>query len=159
MMIDQTRRSLIKGIVCSMAFSAAPASVLATGNLGFNKTAANASQLPTCDLTIYQQKSGAKEIVSLMNFSNETITLDDITPVGLEHINDSIIVRLNNVKNGVIKLHPGERLAFEIEAISNNKDNEPLTIPNVLAGHVRISSDHPAFNGIIPVTVFDSQAA
>jgi hypothetical protein len=56
-------------------------------------------------------------------------------------------------------LQAGERLSFEIEAISNNAQEDDLQIPNVLAGHVKINSDHPAFNGIIPVTVFDAQVA
>ena len=93
-----------------------------------------------------------------MNLTDQAVTLDSIKPVGLQHINGSLVVKLNNVADGKLVLQPGERLAFEVEATSHNPDEE-LGIPNVLAGYVNITSDHPAFNGRIPVTVFDSQVA
>ena len=93
-----------------------------------------------------------------MNLTDQAVTLDDIKPVGLEHINGSLVVKLNNIPDGKLVIQPGERLAFEVEATSRAIE-DGLVIPNVLVGYVNITSDHPAFNGKIPVTVFDSQVA
>ena len=154
-MINQSRRTLLK----SLAYG----TVLATGvtssaawAMGQTKVT-KGSALPTCDISILQVQSNGKEIVSIMNFTDKVVTLDEITPVGLEHINGSLRVKLNSVKEGAIAIQPGERFTFEVEAISANLITEKDPIPNVLAGHLKISSEHPAFNGIIPVTVFDSQ--
>ena len=153
-MINQSRRNILKGMSYGLALSV---SGISTATLALSNKQTQINALPSCDITIYQQQSSGKEIVSLMNLTEKTVTLDSIEPVGLEHVNGSLVVKLNNISNGTIKLAPGERLAFEIEAISKQNQNDDLQIPNVLAGHVKISSDHPAFNGIIPVTVFDNQ--
>lgn len=164
-MINQSRRTILKslgyGIAVSasgLASSAAMALTPTMGNKDIN------TSLPSCDITIYQHQSTGTETVTLMNLSHKPVTLDSITPVGLEHVNGSLVVKINQAADGAVTLQPGERLSFEIEARthfnSNNKDNnDDLQIPNVLAGHLRVKSDHPAFNGIIPVTVFDGQIA
>ncbi len=159
-MINQSRRTILKSLGYGAALTAsglASSATMALASSAHDKTMM--SSLPSCDITIYQQQSVGKEIVSLMNLSDKTVTLDSITPVGLEHINGSLVVKPNQIANGTITLQPGERLSFEIEARSLDNSNDELQIPNVLAGHLRIQSDHPAFNGIIPVTVFDGQVA
>lgn len=156
-MIDQTRRKLIKSLGYTMALTTAGVSTLAMAN-NENKATAITSALPTCDISICQQQTNGKEIVSLMNLTDKAVTLDAITPIGLEHVNGSLVVKLNNVDNGAIIIQAGERFTFEVEAIGKAQKYNELQIPNVLAGHLKIKSDHPAFNGIIPVTVFDSQA-
>jgi hypothetical protein len=165
-MINQSRRKLIKTLGYGIALTAGGASTLAIASdstSDLTNKALQTSVLPTCDISICQQQSNGKEIISLMNLTDKSVTLDSITPVGLEHVNGSLVVKLNNVsdhvRNGVITIIPGERFAFEVEAISEVQKYNELQVPNVLAGHLKISSDHPAFNGIIPVTVFDSQAA
>ena len=157
-MINQSRRSLLKGMAYGTAALATGgvSAIAATADRGFDQSLQLA--LPSCDITIYQQQTVGKEMVSLMNLTDQVVRLDSIKPVGLEHINGSLVVKLNNVADGSLVLQPGERLAFEVEATSYAKD-DGLGIPNVLAGYVNISSDHPAFNGKIPVTVFDSQVA
>ncbi len=154
-MINQTRRQLIKTLGYGMALTAGGISTLAMAESNAELTKATA--LPTCDISICQQQTNGKEIVSLMNLTKKSITLDAITPVGLEHINGSLVVKLNNVSDGAVTIKAGERFTFEIEAISEKQKYNELQIPNVLAGHLKIKSEHPAFNGIIPVTVFDSQ--
>ena len=153
-MINQSRRNILKGMSYGLALSA---SGISTVTLALSNKQTQINALPSCDITIYQQQSSGKEVVSLINLTGETVTLNSIEPVGLEHVNGSLVVKLNNISNGTIKLAPRKRLAFEIEAVSKQNQNDDLQIPNVLAGHVKISSDHPAFNGIIPVTVFDNQ--
>ncbi len=159
-MTNQSRRTLLKGLAYGIALTASGASTAAIALTPNNK---QKCALPTCDITIYHQQTSSKEIVSLMNLSGEAITLDGIKPVGLTHINGSIIIKLNHVSDGKITLAAGERLSFEIEALSTAdqtvSQTGDLLIPNVVAGHVKITSDHPAFNGIIPVTVFDGQTA
>jgi len=160
-MINQTRRNFVKTLGYGLALTAGGASTLAMAQSAVDTSNA----LPTCDISICQQQTNGKEIVSLMNLTGKDVTLDAITPVGLEHVNGSLVVKLNNisagadVNNGAIVIKAGERFAFEVEAIGQTQKYNELQIPNVLAGHLKISSDHAAFNGIIPVTVFDSQAA
>lgn len=162
-MIDQTRRKLVKGLAYGLALSSSAVSAtsfaLDDTSTGKKTVTPHASSLPTCDITIFQQQSSGKETVSLMNLTGKSVTLDEITPVGLEHINGSLVVRLNPMETGSVVLKPGARLSFDIEAFSRSTAQSNPIVPNVLAGHVRIKSNHPAFNGKIPVTVFDNQAA
>lgn len=158
-MINQSRRNILKGMTYGLTLSVTSISTATMALSTASEQQTQANVLPSCDITIYQQQSSGKEIVSLMNLTNKAVTLDSIKPVGLEHINGSLVVKLNNVTDGAITLAAGERLCFEIEATSIQNPNDDLLIPNVLAGHVKISSDHPAFNGIIPVTVFDGQVS
>ena len=160
-MINQSRRTLLKGL--GMGGVIASTGMAASTVMAFSKetqiSTAVASALPSCDITIYQQQTTGKEIVSLMNLTDTPITLDSITPVGLEHVNGSLVVKVNKVPDGKITIAAGERLSFEVEAVTANLISEQDPIPNVLAGHLQINSEHPAFNGIIPVTVFDSQVS
>lgn len=163
-MINQSRRTLLKGMgygITAVATGGAASTVMAATATAASDAAINQSLqfvMPSCDITIYLQQTVGKEIVSLMNLTDKPVTLDSIKPVGLQHINGSLVVKLNNVSDGSVVMQPGERLAFEVEATSYGEADE-LGIPNVLAGYVNITSDHPAFNGKIPVTVFDSQVA
>ena len=163
-MINQSRRQLLKGMgygMAAVATGGAASTVMAATATASSEAAINQSMqfvLPSCDVTIYLQQSVGKEIVSLMNLTDKPVTLDSIKPVGLKHVNGSLVVKLNNVADGSVVMQPGERLAFEVEATTHGTQDE-LGIPNVLAGYVNITSDHPAFNGKIPVTIFDSQVA
>lgn len=156
--MQESRRQLLKGLGGCAVLMTPFVQVAEALTLAASSKEISGSSLPICDLTIYKQQSGAKESVSLMNLTDSPVKLDSINPVNLEHVNGSLVVRLNQVPEGSITLQAGERLSFEIEAISSDK-HEGTIVPNVLAGHVRVNSDHPAFNGIIPVTVFDGQVA
>jgi len=160
---NQSRRTFLKGAAATSMLSLGGLSGIVMASQMAEKTVSG-SALPTCDISIMRQQTLGKEIVSLFNHTNKTVTLDRITPVGLEHINGSLLVRINQVDqhaiNDAIHLQAGERLSFEVEATSTTHvESDELGIPNVLAGHLKIHSDHPAFNGIVPVTVFDSQTA
>lgn len=158
-----SRRTFLKGAAYSSALTLGGLSGIAMAGSAVSKRATEGYALPTCDISIMRQHTLGKEIVSLFNHTDKVVTLNSITPVGLEHINGSLLVKVNQIddhtSNKVIKLKAGERLSFEVEAITKNNSTESLPIPNVLAGHLKITSDHPAFNGIVPVTVFDSQVA
>ncbi len=160
---NQSRRTFLKGAAVTSALSIGGVSSIAFAGSSASKKIAEGSALPTCDISIMRQQTLGKEMVSLFNHTDKVVTLDSITPIGLEHVNGSLQVKVNKVgshsQQDVVRLKAGERLSFEVEAISENNSVDSLPVPNVLAGHLKISSDHPAFNGIVPVTVFDSQVA
>ncbi len=160
-MSNQTRRTFLKSAAYTSTLS-----VFGLSSLVFAKpkplTLPNNddySALPTCDITLFNKQTNAKQKVEFINHTDKAITIDSISPVGLEHVNDALIVKFNKLQDEAITLNPGEYLAFEIKVISKNPMNEAPYIPNVLAGHLKVVSDHHAFNGIIPVIVFDSQVA
>jgi len=161
-MMNQTRRTLLKSLAYGSALSLGGLSSTVMALKQPTSHIQNVgSALPSCDITIFQHQTLSKEIVTIMNLTDDNITLDSITPVNLEHINGSIRVKLNHIPEGTLSIAAGERLSFEVEAIStalSNQANAPH-IPNVLAGQLKITSDHPAFNGFVPVTVFDNQTA
>lgn len=158
-MINQTRRTLLKGLG---AVAIAPTTAMASG-LGSASEAVNqsGSALPVCDLTIYQHQTGSSETITLMNLTGKTVTLDEISPIGLSDIHGSLQVRVNLKERSGVILKPGQRLSFDVVASTAHAgpNTHELSVPNVIAGHVRVKSSHPAFNGIIPVTAFDAQVA
>ena len=112
-MINQSRRTLLKGMgygIATLATSGAASTVMASSQTVASGTAASQSMqfvMPTCDITIYLQQSVGKEIVSLMNLTDQVVTLDSIKPVALEHINGSLVVKLNNIADGNVVMQPG----------------------------------------------------
>ena len=100
-MINKSRRQLLKGMGYGMAAvatgGAASSTVMAATATASSEAAINQSMqfvLPSCDVTIYLQQSVGKEIVSLMNLTDKPVTLDSIKPVGLKHVNGSLVVKL-----------------------------------------------------------------
>jgi hypothetical protein len=163
-MFNKKRRKLLKTLVYGSALTVGGglSSVAFALNNAQDKVdsavnKATGTALPTCDISIMQQQTSGKEIITLFNHTNDTVHLDKITPIDLEHVNGSLMVKVNKATEGAINIAAGERLSFEVEAVTANIIEDSLPIPNVLAGHLLIQSEHPDFNGIIPVTVFDSQ--
>ena len=159
-MINQSRRTLLKGMGYGMA-------ALATGGVASTAMASAPHEVvnqsmqfvqPVGDITIYLQQTMGKEIVSLMNLTDQVIKLDSMNPVSLEHINGSLVVKINKDASGDLAIQPSERLAFEVDAMSYGADNDS-GLSNVLANHVNIKSEHPAFNGRIAVMLSDVQFA
>jgi len=137
-MTNQSRRKFLK----SMSYSPA----LALGGLtsaAFAFSDKTEVAQTSSDISIMQQQSHGKEIVTLVNNSNKTITLDSIHPVKLERVNGSLVVKVNALPtDGTVAMLPNERLSFDIldtnEAVHTN--------------HLTINSEHIAFNGEVPVT-------
>jgi len=161
-MFNKTRRQMLKSVAYGSALTVGgglSSVAFALTNLQNATDKASAeitgTALPTCDISIMQQQTSGKEMVTLFNHTDNTVTLDKITPIGLKHVNGSLVVKVNKVNDGALSIAAGERLSFEVEAVSAILLNDELPIPNILAGHLKIQSEHPAFNGIIPVTVFD----
>ena len=170
-MINQSRRTFIKGATYSTALTVGGLSsvAMATDALSKKTTAVKSiasmgSALPTCDISIPATQSIGTNIVTLTNTTRSTVTVNSISSMGLQHVNKYLAVKVNKLGSHAgqakVSLAPGEDLSFVVAAISSddsgNPNNKNLFIPNVLLGKLEVSSDHPDFNGIIPVTVFET---
>jgi hypothetical protein len=169
-MTNHTRRKFLKGLAYSSALSIGGLSGLAMAKPGKKtpQVRIDGSALPTCDIQLLPKQHFGTEVLTLSNHTNTDVTLDKITPINLEHVNNYLTIKVNkfgkHAGQTTVTLSPGERLELVVAAISsdiqgNTPDNYSLPIPNVLAGQLKVSSGHDDFNGIIPVTVFDSKAA
>ena len=166
-MFNQSRRTFIKGVAYSSALTAGGISSLAMATTD-SKLSANVSTggsaLPTCDISIAPHQTVGTEIVTLTNHTKGNVKFDSISGVGLEHINKHLIVKVNKLGEhagqGQVTLAPGEKLSFVVAAIScdecGNANSQNLFIPNMLAGQLNVKSNHPDFNGVIPLTVFET---
>ncbi len=165
-MINQSRRTFIKGAAYSSVLTLGGISglAMATGKNATSSASIDGSALPTCDISIAPNQTIGTEIVTLNNNTNTVVRINSISGSGLEHVNKHLTVKVNNVgkheNQGIVTLTPGEKLSFVVAALSTdecgNANNKNLFIPNMLAGQLNVSSDHPAFNGIIPLTVFET---
>lgn len=165
-MFNQSRRSFIKVVAYGSALSIGGLSSLAIANnsKAAGKTLFEGTALPTCDISLSQNQIIGTEIVTLNNHTNCDVTFNSISGAGLEDINKHLAVKVNKLgkhaNQSVVTLTPGEQLSFVVAAVCadeyGNANNKNLFIPNVLAGQLKVSSDHPAFNGVIPLTVFET---
>lgn len=164
-MINQSRRTFIKGAAYSSALTIGGlSSVAIAADALTTKAPVGGAALPTCDISIAPHQTVGTEIVTLTNHTKSKVKFTSISAVGLEHVNKHLTVKVNKLgkhaNTGVVILAPGEQLSFVVAAIScdecGNANNKNLFIPNVLAGQLSVSSDHPDFNGIIPLTVFET---
>ncbi|HIO93192.1 MAG TPA: hypothetical protein EYG68_10180 [Leucothrix mucor] len=137
-MIDKTRRKLLKTIGYGAALSATAVSSSAIAlSASHNASVANPADEVISGLSIFQQQSNGKEVVSLMNLSNEAITLDANAPVSLKNINDSLMISLNAANDDkTITLQAGERFVFNVETVAH---------------YAKLSSTHKAFNGVVAI--------
>jgi len=100
----------------------------------------------------------------LTNHTNTNVIFDSISGTGLEHVNKHLAVKVNKLgkhaNRDQVTLTPGEQLSFVVAVLSSddsgNANNKNLFIPNMLTGQLTVSSNHPAFNGIIPLSVFET---
>jgi len=168
-MFNESRRTFIKGATYSSAL--AVVGISSISNLAIStdsKISANAtvngSALPTCDISIAPNQIVGSEIITLTNHTNTNVKFKSITGVGLEHMNKHLAVKVNKLgkhtNQANVTLVPGEKLSFVVAALScddcGNANNKNLFIPNMLSGQLNVISDHPDFNGIIPLTVFET---
>ncbi|MEH6456425.1 MAG: hypothetical protein V7749_08895 [Cocleimonas sp.] len=166
-MFNQSRRTFIKGVAYSSALAAGGISGLAMATTDSQLSSNNSirgSALPTCDISIAPHQSVGTEIVTLTNHTSRNVRFDSISGVGLEHVNKDLTVKVNKIGKHAgqdqVTLAPGEQLSFVVAAIScddcGNANNQNLFIPNMLAGQLTVKSNHPDFNGVIPLTVFET---
>jgi len=167
-MINKSRRTFIKGVAYSSALTVGGLSgvAMATDALSTKESVAASSgaALPTCDISIPSNQCMGTEIITLSNTTASNVKIKSISSMGLQHVNRHLAVKVNKLGKhagqGQVTLAPGEQLSFVVAALSSddagNANNKNLFIPNVLLGKLNIESDHPDFNGIIPVTVFET---
>lgn len=167
-MFNQSRRTFIKGIAYSSVLTVGGLSsaAMATDALATKKPviASGGSALPTCNISIAPAQTVGTEIVTITNHTNTNVRLDSISSMSLQDVNKHLAVKINNLgihaDLSVVTLGPGDQLSFVVAALSSddsgNANNKNLFVPNVLLGKLNVESDHPDFNGIIPVTVFET---
>ena len=166
-MSKQTFNSSRRGFLKSAAY----ASVLSAGGLSSLAFASDSpstsmplSQLSNVDIAIMQQQMMDKEVVTLFNQSDKTISLNALQPISLQQLNSSIVVKVNQVdassKQGAIHMAPSQRIAFEIEAIGADfVDAKMLPMPSMAGDFLQVSSEHAAFNNIVAVSPLSQQIA
>ena len=151
-----SRRNFLKGAAYTSALSVAGISSFAyaittdTSTVG-GKTASVANG----DISVMQQKMLHKETVSLINNSDEAVTLDALHPVTIEGHNGSLIVKPNLIESAAsgstIIMQPRERISFEIQTTGSIFSHAEISDANILAGkQLHISSNHSGFNRLIP---------
>ena len=166
-MFNQSKRRFLKSMAYGSALALGTTTALSSFALaGTQKTISSA--LPSCDIQLLPQQTVGTETLNLTNHTNRSVTLEQISPVGLEGVHKHLAVKINKLGKhagqSIVTLAPGETLSFVVAAISKELsqgvDNQASNdaVPNVLAGQLKVSSDHAAFDGMIPVTVFDFQA-
>ena len=167
-MINESRRTFIKGVAYSSALTVGGLSSVAMATDALSTKAAvvptMGSALPTCDISIPSTQTIGTEIVSITNTTSTNVKFNSISSMGLQHVNKHLAVKVDMIGahtgQGQVTLAPGEQLSFVVAALSSddagNANNKNLFIPNVLLGKLEVRSDHPDYNGIIPVTVFET---
>ena len=165
-MSNTTRRTFLKGLACGSALSIGGLSSIAMAAKSSNKASTMGAALPSCDIHLLPTQNIGSEKLSLFNHTDKNVTIENITRHNLDGVNKFLAIKVNKLGKhsgqNSVTLSPGETMEFLVAAISsdnygNNSTNSSVSIPNVLAGQLLVNSNHQEFNGIIPVTVFDSQ--
>ena len=164
-MSNTTRRTFLKGLAYTSALSLGGISSIAMAK---SSASSATTALPTCDIHLLPTQHVGSETLSLFNHTDTSVTIDGIDKVNLDNENKFLVVKVNKLDKQTgqdsVTLAPGETMEIKVSAISSDYQeysaaNASLELPNVLAGQLKVSSDHQAFNGVIPVTIFDSKAA
>lgn len=163
-MSNTTRRTFLKGLAYGSALSVGGVSTLAMAK---SNTQTSGGALPTCDIHLLPTQQTGAETLSLFNHTDADVVIDGIDRVNLDE-NKFLAIKVNKLGeqsgHNSATLAPGETMEFVVAATSSDyqkysAENGSSAIPNVLAGQLKVSSNHQAFDGMIPVTVFDSKAA
>ncbi len=171
-MINTTRRTILKGIAIGTGATATAVSLptlaglpleaeLASGHLSATET----SLLPTCDLTVERGATHAHEAIEIHNTTASNVRIDSISSESLPRDSGALQIALqvdgaDGQEPRILK--PGESMQIMLSAHTSQAvfDGQATSLlPNVIAGQITVNSPNPAFNGVIPVTVFDLQVA
>ena len=136
----QSRRHFLKGAAYTSALSIGGLSSLAFA------TGASANQ----------QKTLAKETLTLFNQSDKTVTLDATKPVSLELVNGWVVVKINKQTEQstgkAISLAAGQRQSFAIDA-------KLAPMLKESGDYIVITSEFSVLNNMVPITTYDSMVA
>ena len=155
-----SRRQFLKGAVYTSVLSIGGVSSLAfaiNGNTTDAKVnTGQGSGFTKADISVMQQQMLHKETVSLFNNSDEGVMLDAKTPVTMERVNGSLVIKPNVVDavalNGMIMMMPRERISFDIQTTGGIFSSAEVEDVTQLEGQLmHITSEHSAFNRLIPV--------
>ena len=135
-----SRRHFLKGAAYTSALSIGGLSSLAFA------TGASANQ----------QKTLAKETITLFNQSAKTVTLDALQPISLEQVNGWIVVKINKhteqSTGQAIRLAAGQRQSFAIDA-------KLAPMLKESGDYIVITSEFSVLNNMVPITTYDSMVA
>ena len=155
---NQSRRQFLKGALYTSALSVGGVSSVAFAMSDKSNVSVNSpAELINNDISIMQQQMLHKETVTLMNTSNKDITLDALRPVTINRHNGSLIVKPNFIQSeafsGMIMMTPGQRISFDIQTTGSIFSSAEVSEGKPLKGkHLHITSEHAAFNKLIPVS-------
>lgn len=155
----QSRRNFLKGAAYTSVLSIGGVSSLAFAAKGKTAaaTAADTANAINADISVMQQPMLHKETVSLFNNSDEPVMLDAMQPIKIDRVNGSLVVKPNVISDkaysGMIMIHPRERLSFDIQTTGGIFSSAEVQDARLLDGQLlHISSEHSAFNRLIPVS-------
>jgi len=156
----QSRRNFLKGAAYTSALSVGGLSSFAYAIGGNTSTKVDgATKFVESDISVMQQQMLHKETVSLFNNSDKPIMLDALKPVTIERVSGSLVVKPNVIEagapafTGMIMMHPRQRISFDIQTTSGIFSSAEIADVSKLDGQqMHITSEHSAFNKLIPVT-------
>ena len=161
----QSRRNFLKGAAYTSALSVGGMSSLAFVMSGDTAiTVDGTTGAPNADISVMQQQMLNKETVSLFNNSDDALMLHALRPVLIVQVNGSLVVKPNLVKSaafcGMIMMQPRERISFDIQTTGSVFSSAEIQdVRNLNGQFLHISSEHSAFNKLIPVSSSDSVMA
>ena len=123
-MINQQRRTMLKSISLLAALPVAGFSSISAVQGVISDTAV---ELPAITLT---------------NLSPKTLTLNEITAVGSPDSDNTVQFKLKMAKTDCATLQPGAQMTFNVVACGDTDEH---------ISQIKIKSDHPEFDGFIPV--------
>jgi len=163
---NQSRRNFLKGAAYTTALSVGAigglSSLAFANSVGTKSDAITSTSIS--DINIMQQKMLHKEAVTLFNKSDDTIMLDALHPIQIIRVNGSLQIKPNFIESsaccGMIMILPRQRIAFDIQTTGGHFSSAEIQDVSKLDGQrLHVTSEHFAFNKLIPVSNFDSAMA
>ncbi|MEH6456428.1 MAG: twin-arginine translocation signal domain-containing protein [Cocleimonas sp.] len=162
---NQSRRNFLKGAtytsVLSIGALGGLSSIAFANNTGSKAKSDVISSTNISDINIMQQKMLHKETVTLFNKSDHEVMLDALHPVQIIRVNGSLQIKPNFIESsassGMIMILPRQRIAFDIQTTGGHFSSAEIQDVSKLDGQqLHLTSEHFAFNKLIPVSNFDS---
>jgi len=162
---NRSRRKFLKGAAYTSIISISGLSSLAFANSDVTKSTSDGINSANYDgIKIMQQQMLHKEAVTLFNMSDDEIMLDALHPIHITRVNGSLQIKPNfiesSLSSGMIMILPRERIAFDIQITGGHFSSAEIQDISKLKGQrLHITSEHFAFNKLIPVSNYDSAMA
>ena len=169
--VSQSRRNFLKGAAYTSVLSVGAVGAIGaiTSNVFTNSEVSKATSDAISSAThhginIMQQQMLHKEAVTLFNTSDEEIMIDALHPVHILRVNGSLQIKPNfietSVVSGMLMILPRERISFDIQTTGGHFSSAEIQDISKLKGQrLHVTSEHFAFNKLIPVSESDSAFA